>query len=299
MSRRRFNSAYLLTLPALAGSALFMIYPILFAVWLSFHRWDMLSDTRRFVGAANYVRVFSNASFLQVLSNSCVYMALMTTLSVALALLLALWLNENSIVKNLAQSAIFTPHIVSMVSVGILWMWIMEPDIGLLNYLLDLSGVQALLARFGQGKIMWLESEKSALFSLVFIGVWKSLGYNALILIAGLQSLPKEIYESARLDRAGRLRTLFRITIPLLSPSLFFLLIVNVTASFQVFDSVHVLTRGGPLNSSNMLVHWIYQTGFEFYRIGEASVGAVVLMLIAGGVTYANFKLLSRRVHYR
>ncbi len=299
MSRRRFNSAYLLTLPALAGSALFMIYPILFAVWLSFHRWDMLSDTRRFVGAANYVRVFSNASFLQVLSNSCVYMALMTTLSVALALLLALWLNENSIVKNLAQSAIFTPHIVSMVSVGILWMWIMEPDIGLLNYILDLSGVQALLARFGQGKIMWLESEKSALFSLVFIGVWKSLGYNALILIAGLQSLPKEIYESARLDRAGRLRTLFRITIPLLSPSLFFLLIVNVTASFQVFDSVHVLTRGGPLNSSNMLVHWIYQTGFEFYRIGEASVGAVVLMLIAGGVTYANFKLLSRRVHYR
>ncbi len=299
MSRRRFNSAYLLTLPALAGSALFMIYPILFAVWLSFHRWDMLSDTRRFVGAANYVRVFSNASFLQVLSNSCVYMALMTTLSVALALLLALWLNENSIVKNLAQSAIFTPHIVSMVSVGILWMWIMEPDIGLLNYILDLSGVQALLARFGQEKIMWLESEKSALFSLVFIGIWKSLGYNALILIAGLQSLPKEIYESARLDRAGRLRMLFRITIPLLSPSLFFLLIVNVTASFQVFDSVHVLTRGGPLNSSNMLVHWIYQTGFEFYRIGEASVGAVVLMLIAGGVTYANFKLLSRRVHYR
>ncbi len=299
MSRRRFNSAYLLTLPALAGSALFMIYPILFAVWLSFHRWDMLSDTRRFVGAANYVRVFSNASFLQVLSNSCVYMALMTTLSVALALLLALWLNENSIVKNLAQSAVFTPHIVSMVSVGILWMWIMEPDIGLLNYILDLSGVQALLARFGQEKIMWLESEKSALFSLVFIGIWKSLGYNALILIAGLQSLPKEIYESARLDRAGRLRTLFRITIPLLSPSLFFLLIVNVTASFQVFDSVHVLTRGGPLNSSNMLVHWIYQTGFEFYRIGEASVGAVVLMLIAGGVTYANFKLLSRRVHYR
>jgi len=299
MSRRRFNSAYFLTLPALAGSALFMIYPILFAVWLSFHSWDMLSDTRRFVGAANYVRVFSNASFLQVLSNSCVYMALMTTLSVALALLLALWLNENSIVKNLAQSAIFTPHIVSMVSVGILWMWIMEPDIGLLNYILDLSGVQALLARFGQGKIMWLESEKSALFSLVFIGIWKSLGYNALILIAGLQSLPKEIYESARLDRAGRLRTLFRITIPLLSPSLFFLLIVNVTASFQVFDSVHVLTRGGPLNSSNMLVHWIYQTGFEFYRIGEASVGAVVLMLIAGGVTYANFKLLSRRVHYR
>lgn len=299
MSRRRFNSAYLLTLPALAGSALFMIYPILFAVWLSFHRWDMLSDTRRFVGAANYVRVFSNASFLQVLSNSCVYMALMTTLSVALALLLALWLNENAIVKNLAQSAVFTPHIVSMVSVGILWMWIMEPDIGLLNYILDLSGVQALLARFGQEKIMWLESEKSALFSLVFIGIWKSLGYNALILIAGLQSLPKEIYESARLDRAGRLRTLFRITIPLLSPSLFFLLIVNVTASFQVFDSVHVLTRGGPLNSSNMLVHWIYQTGFEFYRIGEASVGAVVLMLIAGGVTYANFKLLSRRVHYR
>ena len=120
----------------------------------------MLSDARQFVGAANYVRVFSNASFLQVLSNSCVYMAPMTTLPVAPALLLVLWLNENSIVKNLAQSAIFTPHIVSMVSVGILWIWIMEPDIGLLNYILDLSGVRALFEHFGQRKIMWLEIEK-------------------------------------------------------------------------------------------------------------------------------------------
>lgn len=299
MNRFRFNSAYFLTFPAMLGSALFMAYPILFAVWLSFYRWDMLSDTRKFVGLANYIRVFTDDAFLQVMANSCIYMSLMVVVSVTLALLLALWLNGNSIVKNLAQTAIFTPHVVSMVSVGILWMWIMEPDIGLLNYILDLSGVQAFLARFGVTKVMWLESEKTALFSLVFIGIWKSLGYNTLILIAGLQSLPKEIYESARLDKAGKLRTFFRITIPLLSPSLFFLLIVNVTASFQVFDSVNVLTGGGPLNSSNMLVHWIYQTGFEFYRIGEASVGAVVLVLIVGGVTYANFKLLSRRVHYR
>ncbi len=139
-----------------------MIYPILFTAWLSFHRWDMLSDERQFVGAANYVRVFLNASFPQVLSNSCVYMAPMTTLPVAPALLLVLWLNENSIVKNLSQSAIFTPHIVSMVSVGILWIWIMEPDIGLLNYILDLSGVRALFEHFGQRKIMWLEIEKGA-----------------------------------------------------------------------------------------------------------------------------------------
>jgi sn-glycerol 3-phosphate transport system permease protein len=295
----RFNSAYLMVFPAILGCAFFMFYPILFELWLSFQRWDMLGDTRKFIGLRNYVKVFSNPDFLEVVLNSCLYMTAMVGSSLVLALSLALWLNSRSFLKNLVQSAIFSPYVVSMVSISILWMWIMEPDTGLLNYLLDLTGVEKLLSLFGVGRLQWLESESTALFSLIVIGIWKSLGYNTLILIAGLQGIPKSVCESALLDRAGRLKTLFRITIPLLSPSLFFLLIVNATASFQVFDSVHVLTQGGPLNSSNMLVHWIYQTGFEFYRIGEASVGAVMLIFIVGGATYANFRLLSKQVHYQ
>jgi sn-glycerol 3-phosphate transport system permease protein len=297
--KRRFNSAHIMILPAVLGCGLFIFYPIFFELWLSFQRWDMLSDTRKFVGLRNYIKVFSNTDFLAVVLHSCIYMIAMVGSSLVLALLLALWLNKRSLVKELVQSAIFSPYVVSMVSISFLWMWIMEPDIGLLNYVLSLAGVEKFLSFFGTDKIRWLESENTALFSLIVIGIWKSLGYNTLILIAGLQGIPQSIYESALLDRAGQLKTLFHITIPLLSPSLFFLLIINVTASFQVFDSVHVLTKGGPINSSNMLVHWIYQTGFEFYRIGEASVGAVILIFIIGGATYANFKLLSRRVHYQ
>jgi sn-glycerol 3-phosphate transport system permease protein len=296
---RRFNASHFMILPAVLGCGFFIVDPIFFELWLSFYRWDMLSDTRKFVGFRNYIKVFSNIDFLAVVLHSCVYMMAMVGSSLVLALLLALWLNKRSFVKELVQSAIFSPYVVSMVSISCLWMWIMEPDVGLLNYILGLTGVEKLLSFVGVDKVRWLESENTALFSLIVIGIWKSLGYNTLILIAGLQGIPRSIYESALLDKAGRLKTLFRITIPLLSPSLFFLLIINVTASFQVFDSVHVLTKGGPINSSNMLVHWIYQTGFEFYRIGEASVGAVILIFIVGGTTYANFKLLSKRVYYQ
>lgn len=293
------KSGWLLIFPAILGCSLFMLYPVAFILWLSFHKWDMLNDVRTFVGLGNYTRVFSDDVFLQVLYNSSIYTVFMVFVSLVMALLLALWLNKRCIIKNLVQSAIFTPHIVSMVSVSILWMWLMEPNVGFLNYILSITGIENILSKFGINKLQWLESERSVLFSLLLIGIWKSLGYNTLILIAGLQGIPKEIYESACLDAASKWKILFRITIPLLSPSLFFLLIINITASFQVFDSVNVLTKGGPLNSSNMLVHWIYQTGFEFYRIGEASVGAVVLLLLAGGATYANFKFLSKRIHYR
>jgi len=181
MSRRRFNSAYLLTLPALAGSALFMIYPILFAVWLSFHRWDMLSDTRRFVGAANYVRVFSSASFLQVLSNSCVYMALMTTLSMALALLLALWLNENSIIKNLAQSAIFTPHIVCCEE---------GPFVNKLRAL----GFQPEIIPFGKAKLRYFTVSIPAI--LKFSRLLKRLGIRV-VHVSGLQDAKLAVYAAA------------------------------------------------------------------------------------------------------
>ena len=175
----------------------------------------------------------------------------------------------------------------------------MNPDIGLLNYILNVIGINKVLAIFGVKKILWLESKVTALFSFIIIGIWKTLGYNTLVLLAGMQSIPKQIYEGAALDKTGTLRKFFRITIPLLSPSLFFLLIVNITSSFQTFESVNVISKGGPLNSTNMMVHWIYQTGFEFYRISDSSVGSVLLLIIISFATYANFKLLSKRVHYQ
>jgi sn-glycerol 3-phosphate transport system permease protein len=134
--------------------------------------------------------------------------------------------------------------------------------------------------------------------SLILVAIWKSLGFNILLIVAGMHAIPIPVLEAARLDSANPVRIVTKIIIPLLSPTLFFMLTVNIISSLQVFDSVKVLTSGGPANSSNVLVYWIYQTGFEFYKFGEASTGAVILFVIVSIVTIANFLILRSRVHY-
>lgn len=290
VNSKKFNSAYLYVLPALIGCLIFTIYPVFYAIYLSMLEWDLLADDKQFVGLDNYIKLLSSSEFQSVLVNSFIYMTTIVLISVSVSLVLAIWLNKRTQLHAFAQTAIFTPHIISLVSVSILWMWIMEPDYGLLNFILGL---------FRLPKLLWIESPNTALLSIIIVGIWKLIGYNTLILIAGLQSIPKYIYESAKLDKSGGITTFIRITVPLLSPSLFFLLIINITSSFQVFDSVHVMTQGGPVNSTNLLVHWIYQTGFEFYRIGEAATGSVFLFIIVALATFANFRLLSGKVHYQ
>lgn len=289
-TRSKLNTGYLWVLPAVAGCLVFTIYPVCYVIYLSMLSWDLISPVKTFVGLNNYSKLLAAPDFHQVLLNSTTYMVVSVAASMSIALLLAIWLNQKTKIHNFVQTAIFTPHIISLVSVAMLWMWIMEPDYGFLNYLLSMLHLP---------KLLWIESPHTALLSVILVGVWKVIGYNVIILVAGLQSIPSYIYESAKLDKANRITTFFNITVPLLSPTLFFLLIVNITSSFQVFDTVKVMTQGGPVNSTNVLVHWIYQTGFEFYRIGEAATGSVILFVILAFATLINFKLLARKVHYQ
>jgi len=289
-ARRGRIASYLFIAPAIAGCLIFTVYPLVFNFYLSAVKWDLLSGSRRFVGIANFARLLGSPAFLAVLSNTALYMAVVVLVSISAALLLAASLKESTKLNAFVQSAVFTPHIISLVSVSILWMWIMEPEYGLLNFLLGMLGLPP---------SRWLESPDSALASLMIVGVWKTVGYNALVLLAGIQSIPASVYEAARLDKAGKASTFFRVTLPLLSPSLFFLVIVNVASSFQVFDSVSVMTQGGPMDSTNLLVHWIYQTGFEYYRIGEAAAGSVFLFVIVALATFLNFRIVSGRIHYQ
>ena len=272
------------------GCFIFTLYPIIYIFYLSTLSWDLSSEDKKFVGLNNYIRLLQNHEFQQSLSETAVFTFFMVFLSISLALVLAVWLNQKSRVRSFVQTAMFTPYVVSLVAVSILWMWIMDYDNGLLNFVVGVLGIP---------KVHWLDSPSTALISLIIIQVWKTLGYNTIILISGLQSISATLYETAKLDNAGRLTTFFKITVPLLSPSLFFLLIINITSSFQVFDSINVMTQGGPVNSTNLLVFWIYQTGFQFYNIGDAATGSVFLFLIVGTVTFINFKLLNKRVHYQ
>ena len=288
--RFQFNIAYLYIAPAMIGCFVFMIFPLIYTIYLSVHRVDLLVGTFRFVAMENYVRVFNNTHFRNALGNTFIFTVVVLILSISLALLLAVWLNKNRKMHYFVQSAAFIPHIIPMVSVAMLFMWMMNADVGLINYLLSYLGVP---------RISWLGNPDIALTSIIMVVLWKTVGYNTLILLAGLQSISKDIYESASLDRSSKINTFFKITIPLLSPTLFFLLIINTLASFQVFDAINVMTQGGPIGSTNVLVYWIYQTGFEFFRMGEAATGSIILLIIVAILTVLNFKLMAKRVHYQ
>lgn len=281
---------YLFVAPALIVFIMFSIYPILNTIFLSFYEWDMISPTKEFVGIKNYQTLFRDVKFYQTLSNTFVYMLLTVGLGVILAIALALFLRKDTRINKFMQNLIFTPYIVSLASISFLWMWLMNNDFGLLNYLLSLVGV---------GPIDWLGNPKVALISLVIISVWKTLGYNTLIILSALQSIPKHLYEAASLDKATKRQTFFKITLPMISPTLFFLTIVSIIASFKVFETIQIITNGGPQNSTNTLVYSIYEYGFQFYKIGYASTIGVVLLVIISIFTIIYFKLLSKKVHYQ
>jgi sn-glycerol 3-phosphate transport system permease protein len=281
---------YVMVAPSIAIFSIFFIYPIFYMIYLSFFNWDFINPVKEFVGLDNFTELFRNNEFLQVLSNTLNYTLLTVSLSIVISLFLAIWLNREGTWYGIVQGALFSPHIISLVSVSLVWMWLMDLQFGLLNWLLQLVGLP---------KLEWLSSPDSSLLSLVLVAVWKGVGYNALIFIAGLQSIPKDMYEASALDEANRLRTFYKITLPMLSPTLFFLIIINLISSFQVFETIAIMTKGGPVNSTNTLVFYIYEYGFRYFKIGYASAAGVVLLVVVGLLTLVYFKLLSRKVHYQ
>jgi sn-glycerol 3-phosphate transport system permease protein len=281
---------YVMIAPAFAVFVLFFIYPIVYMIQLSFFSWDFVSPTKTFVGLQNFIDLFSSPEFRQVLHNSFLYTFLTVICGISIALALALWLNRSGIVYGFVQGALFSPYIISLVSVAMLWMWLLDPQYGLVNWVLGLIGI---------APQEWLTHPDRALISLVIVAVWKGVGFNTLVFIAGLQSIPQDMYEAAELDQSSRWRTFTHITLPMLSPTLFFLVIINMIGSFQVFETIDIMTQGGPINSTNTLVYYIYEYGFRFFQIGYASAAGVILLILVALLTFLYFVLLSRRVHYR
>ncbi|WP_240033941.1 carbohydrate ABC transporter permease [Planococcus salinus] len=281
---------YAMISPAILVFCLFFIYPIGYMVYLSFHDWNFVSPTKEFIGTANFTYLLSNLEFREVIVNSFIYTFFTVFLTIGISLLLALWLNRGGAIYSFLQASIFSPHITSLVSVSMLWMWIMDADYGLLNWALNLIGIES---------IPWLTSPDYALTSLIMVAVWKGIGFNTLVFIAGLQSIPKDLYEAAELDHTPPWRRFLRITVPMLSPTLFFLTIIGIINSFQVFETINLMTEGGPINSTNTFVYYIYQYGFQFFKIGYASAAGVILLVILSVLTVIYFKVLSKKVHYR
>lgn len=281
---------YIMITPAIVIFLVFSIYPILYMGYLSFNEWDLINPVKTFVGLDNFMALFKDETFLKVVKNSVIYMLITVSATMILGILMALFLSRNTKINKILQSVTFAPYIVSMVSVAFIWKWIMDSDYGLLNYLLSFIGIDS---------INWLHDEKTALLSLCIISIWKSIGYNAIVILSALKAVPQYIYEAAQLDEGKPLKVFFKITLPMISPSLFFLTIMNIISSFKVFEPIALITEGGPLNSTNTLVYYIYEYGFKLNKIGYASAAGVVLFSIIGVLTIIYFKMLSRKVHYR
>lgn len=288
-NKMRSNSLpYLLVLPAVSISIIFMIIPIIYMAYLSFFKWNMIGS-KEFIGLENYATLFADKEFIEVLGNTCKFTIWTVLGFIILGLIFALYLNRSTRINRMIQAIVFVPYIVPLVSIAFIWMWIMDSDIGLLNYILNIFGIDS---------VKWLQDPKVAIYSLIIINIWKGVGYYALIFLSALQSIPKYLYEAAALDKSSKFTTFFKITLPMLSPTLFFLTLTGTIASFKVFETISIITQGGPVNSTNTLVYYIYQYGFSFYKIGYASAIGMVLMAIVAVLTIIYFIAFSKKVHY-
>lgn len=287
---RTWLTAYAFLLPSVVVLGAFTFYPVVEAARLSFWRWRILRGEPAYIGLANYEALFSSEDFWQAMWNTIYFAGVSIPAGMMLALFVALLLNRPLRGLGLYRTAYFMPTITSLVAVSVVWMWIYHPDVGLMN---------SALALFGLPPARWLNEPRTAMIALIILGVWRGLGYNVIIYLAGLQSIPAHLYEAAKLDGAGRWQLLRFITWPLLTPTTFFILIIAVINSFQSFTQVHVMTQGGPVGSTTVIVYYLFQQAFQQFNMGYGSAVAMVLFAIILVLTVIQFKFLGKRVHYQ
>ena len=280
------NPAYIYMIPAAFGALFFTILPFIFMIVGSFFKVDLVSlEKSQFRGLWNFKMIFTrDTEFVQAMWNTVLYAFITVIMLMVVTVLMAAWLSKNTKIHNFSQTLIFTPHISSMVAVSILWVLMLDPQ-GIINQALALFGITG---------PNWLMSTKTSLISVALVAVWKSIGYYVLIIIAGLQSLPPDVYEAAKLDKASRVRIFTRITLPLLSPTLLFVFIMKFINSFKAFAAIDLMTQGGPQGSSMVLGYWIYNAGRVKFNYGFAMAGSIVLTVMVAVFTVAANKFFKK-----
>ena len=266
----------LFTTVALLGMAIFIIVPTLCSFILSFFKWNMLS-LPEWVGFLNYSELFRNPKFWFILKNTIVFSVSTTILAVIIPIILAAILNEKIFGKEFFKTSYFLPFITPMIVVAVVWQWIFDPNLGLLNHILRLH-------------INWLFDPNWAMAAMIIVQSWKLIGYNTIILLSGFGNINLSVIEAAEIDGASSFTKLTKIIVPLLSPTILFVMIITTISSFQVFDLVFMMTQGGPENATNVLVYWLYQEGFEYFNIGQASCIAYVLFVIIAILSILQWK---------
>lgn len=277
--------SWLAILPALAFFALFVGFPVGYSFYLSFHEWNMMAPTPTWVGLENYTELLGDEAFRRSLVQTAIFTAGITACIVVFSLGMAVLLDQKLRWIRLYRTIFYLPAVTSLVAIGIVWVWMFDPQYGLINQVLRGIGIDGPL---------WLADTRVALVALILTAAWRNIGYFATIFLAGLQGIDAMYYEAARIDGAGAWAAFWRITLPMLKPTILFVVVMSVILSFQVFALVYVMTSGGPANSTSVLVFHLYQQAFTYFRMGYASAIGFVLFVIIFALTLLQFKAFGK-----
>ena len=291
--KRIFHAEWLIFLlfvgPNLLLFAIFTHWPMIRAFYLSGVRWDMISPTKTWVGFDNYQYLLHDDTFRKTLINSLYFTLGSIGGTLILGLLAALLLNLPLRGRDGVRAAFFAPNLLSAAAISIVWVYMFDPRFGL---------IKAVLGWFGLSSPNWLRDPDWAMPAIIIVSIWKTLGFATIIFLAGLQGIPRDLYEAAKVDGAGALWRFRSVTLPMLSPIVFFLTVTSVLSSFQSFDIIRVMTQGGPVNSTSTLIWYIYEQGFIAFNAGRSSAATVILFLFLLVFTLFQVRVNERRVHY-
>lgn len=288
---REALAGYAFILPTYLGFLIFILLPLLAAAGISLTKFDILGSGTKFIGLANYAKMLTDVRLRTVYMNTVVFTVFAVTFNTVVGLVLAVLLNQRlpTLMRNIYRSVFFFPLLIAHAYVAVIWQFLYSQDTGVINYYLNQLGVAS---------VPWLSSIQWVMPSIIIMDVWKNAGFAMLVFLAGLQNIPTEYYEAAKIDGANSRQLFFRITLPLLSPTIFFILVIFMIGALQVFDTIQVLTQGGPGDSTRSVVIYIFNKAFEDFNIGYASAVSMTLLLAIMILTLLQFWIGRRWVHY-
>lgn len=288
MDKKSFKG-YLYLLPSIIIMICFTLYPLVRAINMSFlGNYSIINDGYTSIGFENYQALFSDPDFGKSLMNTAIYVICVVPASIILSLLFAVLINSCKKLKALFQTIYFLPYVTSVIAIGIVWRWMFNSNYGLINYVLSIFGIEP---------IQWLNLPKYAMPALIIFAIWKSMAFNILIFLAGLQTIPEDLYRAARIDSTPRFRVFTRITVPSLAPMIVYSSVIGMIGAFKVYNEVFSLFQGkaGPANSAMTIVYYIYDKFYNSYKYGVAAAGSVVLFLIILALTQIQLKVTGGR----
>ncbi|UOF88741.1 sugar ABC transporter permease [Fodinisporobacter ferrooxydans] len=282
-------AGYLYLTPVFLWVLIFMLFPMGYVIYLSFYKWNFVSSEKHFVGLGNYVSLLHDPEFLGSLNHTFEFTVVSVLVTIVMSLIIALLLNQQIKGIGILRSIFYSPVVVSMIAAAMVWSFLYDPQYGSINNILHIMGISG---------PHWLDDPHWALISIVIMTVWKNMGYYAVIYLAALQGISNSYYEAAALDGANRWKVFRFITWPLLMPATLLIAVMGIINSFQVFGQIYVMTQGGPVGSTNVIVYYLYEKAFQFFEMGYASAVGFVLFIIIFVITLVQFKYVDRKMDF-